>query len=428
MRLIFLALFFLFQNEILSQNLYFPPLLGDAWETLEMNEIGWCEENLDELFAQLEGGNTDAFMVLKDGKIVIEKYFGDFKQNDAHAWNSAGKTVTSFLIGIAHEENLLNINDKTSDYLGKNWTSLSPEKEELITIENQLSMTSGLDDSGDPFCTDPVCLTYLADAGTRWAYHNGPYTILDRVIESASGETFADFLRTRLKLKIGLGGQFIKIGDNNVFFSKARNMARFGLLILNKGTWDNTPVLTDQNYLNQMITASQNLNKGYGYLWWLNDTDSYKLPGSQIDFSGNPTPNAPREMYSGIGKSGQFLDIIPSQNLIVIRMGDSPDSALVPLIFHDEMWAKLNDVICPTSNTTAVETKTDFEVFPNPFQSEINFDKSVFSLSISNALGEKVFQSENVEKLNLDFLPKGIYFLEMKTKKGEKSSAKIIKN
>lgn len=138
MRLPFIALFFLFQNSILSQDLYFPLLWGDTWETLEMSEIDWCEENLDELFTHLENGSTDAFMVLKDGKIVIEKYFGDFEQNDAHAWNSAGKTITSLLVGIAHEENLLNINDKSSDYLGTNskacFESLFSQRSDLCSL------------------------------------------------------------------------------------------------------------------------------------------------------------------------------------------------------------------------------------------------------------------------------------------------------
>lgn len=77
-------------------------------------------------------------------------------------------------IGIAQQEGFLNINDKTSDYLGLHWTALNQDKEALITIKNQLSMTTGLNDANFT-STNPINLTYLADAGTRWVYHNGPY-------------------------------------------------------------------------------------------------------------------------------------------------------------------------------------------------------------------------------------------------------------
>ena len=70
---------------------------------------------------------------------------------------------------------IININNKTSQYLGAGFTSLPLAKENLITVKHQLNMTSGLDDTvTDPNCTTPACLTYRADAGTRWAYHNAP--------------------------------------------------------------------------------------------------------------------------------------------------------------------------------------------------------------------------------------------------------------
>jgi len=165
-------LFFCFST--FGQNLYFPPTSGDDWETILPEDLNWCDDNIQDLRSYLESQNTKAFIILKDGKIVIEEYFDGFERDDAHQWNSAGKTLTAFLTGIAQEQDLLDINDKTSDYLGKGWTTLSEEKEDLITIKNQLTMTSGLDDSGDPFCTDSDCLIYLEDAGNRWAYHNGP--------------------------------------------------------------------------------------------------------------------------------------------------------------------------------------------------------------------------------------------------------------
>lgn len=207
-------------------------------------------------------------------------------------------------------------------------------------------MTAGLNDAGtNRDCTDPSCLTYLANPSTRWAYHNAPYTRLDGVIEGASGMTFSNYFNTRLRDKIGMNGFWQKLGFNNVYFSTPRSMARFGLLILNKGKWDDETILADENYYNAMITPSQDINKSYGYLWWLNGQSSFMLPTLQTVFPGSISPNAPAEMICAIGKNGQLINIIPSQNMVVIRMGDNPDESLVPTNFQDELWAKIKEVI-----------------------------------------------------------------------------------
>src|SRR5690606_4649220 len=208
----------------------------------------------------LESKNTKSFIVLKDGKIVIEKYFGTFTQDSLWYWASAGKTLTAFMVGIAQQENYLSINDTTSKYLGQGWTNCTTSQEEKITIRNQLTMTTGLDDGvPDNHCTLDTCLNYIADAGTRWAYHNAPYTLLDEVIASATGQTLNAYTNQKLKIPTGITGTFAPSGYNNVFISKARSMARFGLLILNKGNWNGNPIMTDTTYFNQMVNTSQSL-------------------------------------------------------------------------------------------------------------------------------------------------------------------------
>jgi CubicO group peptidase (beta-lactamase class C family) len=113
-------------------------------------------------------------------------------------------------------------------------------------------MTSGLDDGvPDHFCTLDTCLIYKADAGTRWAYHNGPYTLLDEVVEQATGQTLNAYTTQKLKNPTGMTGAFVPVGYNNVYFSNARSMARFGLLMLNQGNWNGNPIMTDQAYFQQ---------------------------------------------------------------------------------------------------------------------------------------------------------------------------------
>jgi CubicO group peptidase (beta-lactamase class C family) len=269
------------EDQIITLNttnldLYFPPTNSNEWETITVEELGWNLSAEQSLIDFLDEKDTRAFIVLKDGKIVLEKYFKDHTPTTSWYWASAGKTLTAFTVGIAQQNDLLDIEDKTSNYLGLGWTSLDTEKEDLITIRNQLTMTSGMN-SLQFDCVTPECLNYVQDAGTRWAYHNGPYTLLQSVVANASAMDWSTYFNQELRNKIGMDGfWFSSNGTNNVFFSTARSMARFGLLNLNNGQWDGNSILNDSEYLENMKATSQNFNQSYGYLWWLNGKSSYK--------------------------------------------------------------------------------------------------------------------------------------------------------
>ncbi len=327
--------------------MYFPPTTSSSWERVTPVALGWNESELNNLYTYLQQKNTKAFIILKNGRIVAEKYFDSFTADSVWYWASAGKTMTAFLVGIAQKEGLLNINNRSSMYLGNNWTALPLAKENLITVKHQLTMTTGLDDGvPDDDCTTPACLVFKADAGTRWSYHNGPYTLLEKVVESATGTTYNNYFQQKVRDRIGMNGLWIKSGYNNVLYSTPRSMARFGLLLLNKGVWSSTNILNDNNYFDAQVSTSQNLNLSYGYLTWLNGKSSYMLPTLQNVFSGSLVPNAPVDMYAALGKNDQKIYVVPSQNLVVIRMGNSAGKSQLALSsFDNELWGKLKLVI-----------------------------------------------------------------------------------
>ncbi len=334
-------------------SLYFPAANPSAtWDTSTPEQLGWTTAKLPDLYAYLEQTNTRGFLVLKDGKIVIEKYFGkdllgnNFTTSSVWYWASAGKTLTSFLVGKALEEKKLTLNQKSSDFLGTGWSSLTPQQEGLINVRHHLTMTTGLDDKVSNLnCTKPECLKFLTAPNTRWSYHNAPYTILEKVITGATKEDFNTYFNSRLRDKIGMEGFWRYETDNNIYYSTPRSMARFGLLVLAKGKWDKQVILGEENYYNEMINTSQNINLSYGYLWWLNGKASCMVPGSQTVFPRSLAPNAPADLVAAMGRDGQIIDVIPSQNLIVVRMGNNPDNSLVPINYHDELWAKLKEII-----------------------------------------------------------------------------------
>jgi len=331
-------------NEEEEAEIYFPPIDSDTWEVTTIAELEWNESAKQPLLDFLDENNTKSFMVLHDGKIVMEEYFDDHSATNPWYWASAGKTLTTTIVGIAQEEGLIHIDDKVSDYLGTGWTSAAADKEALITNKHLLSMNSGLDDSlGDG--VSPSNLQYVADAGTRWAYHN-VYVKLQDVVAAASDQNWSDYFNAALRDKIGMTGTWNDSGEDlSVYWSNTRSMARFGLLIYANGKWEETQIVSQQ-FLSEATSTSQDINLSYGYLWWLNGKESYGLPQTQLKLNGPMVPSAPIDMYSALGKNDQKIYIVPSKKLVVLRMGNAANESKFALSsFDNALWEKITDFI-----------------------------------------------------------------------------------
>ncbi len=328
-------------------DMYFPSVSQNIWETMSLADAGFNETNLSELTTFLDEKDTKGFIILKNGKIVIEKYFNGHSQSSNWYWASAAKTLTATVVGIAQDENFLSIDDSTSDYLGSGWTSTTQTQESAIKIRHQLTMTTGLNDGvEDPFCYDSNCLEYLAESGTRWAYHNGPYTLLQQLISEATNQSFRDYFTLKLQDKIGMNGFWLTLGNLEIYYSTTRSMARFGLLALNDFIWNESEIIEDNTFVHDLTNTSQQLNFSYGYLWWLNGKSSYMIPQTQILFNGSLVPNAPIDMFAAMGKNDQRIYVVPSEKIVIIRMGESAyEENLTLSLFDNELWEKINAVI-----------------------------------------------------------------------------------
>lgn len=408
-----------FLNTSIAQSLYFPPLSSTTdWDTISPFALGWCANEIDSLYNYLQQQDTKGFIVLKDGKIVLEKYFGTFTMDSLWYWASAGKTITSFLVGKAQEENYLSITDTSSKYLGAGWTNCTTTQEDKIKIRNQLTMTSGLDDGvADNHCTIDTCLIYLTDAGTRWAYHNAPYTLLERVLTTATGTPINNYTQAKLKVKTGMTGAWAFSGFDNVFYSKARSMARFGLLMQNNCIWNTDTLLYDSAYIHQMTNTSQIHNLSYGYLWWLNGKSSYLLPGSQVVFPGSYAPAAPPDMFAGLGKNGQIVSISKSAGLVLVRMGNQTTNGEVTTQLCNSIWEKLNAAMC--SGTFIKEDNSiqgSFSIYPNPSSTEVNIvlpsTENCF-VEITNSIGQRCFKEPKKNKIDISNYSNGLYFISV---------------
>ncbi len=327
-----------------SETMYFPPNTSTTWETKSVSSLNWNEDAIQPLKDYLIQKNTKSFMILVNGRIVMEEYFNGHSSTTDWEWNSAGKTLVASTVGIAQQESLLNINNKASDYLGTEWTSMPLEKEDLITVRHLLTMTSGNDDTKQ-LVIKPN-LTYVADAGTRWAYSNIFQKLTD-VVADASNKPFETYFNEKIKNKIGMNGYWNFGTIFTIYHSTTRSMARFGILALNKGKWKEEQVI-NETFFNESTSTSQNINPSYGYLWWLNGKTNYMVPSEQTVFQGSLVPNAPVDMYAAMGAKDQRIYVVPSKKMVIVRMGEASDPSNPNFAvsgFDNELWSKINAVI-----------------------------------------------------------------------------------
>ncbi len=347
--LLFMLLLFACKKPVVSvpavpDTMYYPPVNGNEWETTSISSLKWNESALKPLTDFLIQKNTKSFIVLVNGRIVLEQYFNGHTAAASWQWNSAGKTLVTATTGIAEQEGLLAINDRVSQYLKAGWTSAPLAKENLITCKHLLTMSSGLNDANQ--LVTPANLSYIADAGTRWSYHNVFQKLMD-VVEAAGNQSFENYFAAKLRNRIGMEGYWNNGLIFRIYNSNTRSMARFGLLALNKGRWNNDQILNEA-FFNASISSSQNINPAYGYLWWLNGKTSFMVPGGQTVYTGALVPAAPADMYAAMGAEDQRIYVVPSRKMVVVRMGNVADPSNPSFAlsgFDNELWQKINAVI-----------------------------------------------------------------------------------
>jgi hypothetical protein len=140
------------------------------------------------------------------------------------------------------------------------------------------------------------------------------------------------------------------------------------------------------------------------------------LPTSQYVFPGFLAPNAPADMIAGLGKNGQILSIAKSKGIVFVRMGNQSGSMEVANQLCDQIWAKLNAVMCNENSVAEENPLPAVRLYPNPAGTEI----SVLGVGTKNALvdvfslqGQLLISSQILLKIDISGLAKGIYLLRV---------------
>jgi CubicO group peptidase (beta-lactamase class C family) len=270
--------------------------------------------------------NIHSILIIKDGKLVFEEYFYDHDKAKLHELRSATKSVISALTGMAIELGFIkNIDEKVLPYFSEYTFKNDLEAKQRITIKNLLTNQSGLDcDASNPKAVgNESVMSYKDDwiqysldlpmsdsAGGRGMYCSSNPLILGRIIEKATKQTLPDFAKQTLFKDLGIKNfywHFKLDPSSGETFGQvnltSRDMAKFGLLYLNKGACNGKQVLS-KDWVAQSFakhTVVQGLD--YGYLWWTRylDADGVRYYGKLAQ-----------------GNGGQKIYIFEEQNLVVV--------------------------------------------------------------------------------------------------------------
>lgn len=331
---------------------YFPPAGSSDWDVADAAAGGWNTQALDALWEHGQAQGATGIVIVHRGRIIAERYwpltpdrrqasgrfstlhFGETPQGwPIEDVASIQKSVMSLLIGIAWRKGQLDIERAVSSYIGEGWARAAPDAERAITVRHLLGMASGLDEQ----------LRYESPAGTRWLYNTPAYGHLGAVLERATGAKVADLSAEWLTAPIGMNDsrwqqrpRRLVRGNEIGFVTTPRDLARLGVLLLNGGSWRGRDVIATQ-WLRASLSPSQGDFAGYGYLWWLNRGGAASTAAAAPRLSGWHVPSAPPDMFAARGHFNRRLYVVPSLELVVVRLGRDADAGR----FDQDFWPYL---------------------------------------------------------------------------------------
>ncbi len=323
----------------------FPSVTTDEWATVTPAALGWDTLALRTALDWAGTQKSTAVVIAWRGRIVAERYWNGWVPSRDSIIASASKSVVSLLVGRLREQGRLTIDDPATRWLGPNW-SRAPLTESRVTVRHLLSMSSGLDDS----------LKAVVEPNTRFYYNNPAYYQLFGIVAAASGQSVASYSAAQLFTPIGMRTARwifnIDTGEPGLILScSARDMVRFGHLILNRGQWNGQTILADTAYLSAALNTAAPNNPSYGYLWWLNGKASYRTPGPYLlpMVPGALVPSAPSDMVAALGKGDKKIYVIPSLDLVIARHGEEGDvsggNPLAISAFDEQWWQRFRRVL-----------------------------------------------------------------------------------
>lgn len=278
---------------------------------------------------------TRAVLVVHRGRLIGERYADGFDADTPQLGWSMAKSVTNLIVGRLVHDGAVGLDD---DHLRAEWTDRRGD----ITIDQLLRMTSGLRwdetyDLGTPITRmlylEPDMGRYVASQplahtpGSYQQYSSGSHTLLCAILADRTG-LGANLPRRTIFAPLGLSSAVIEPDAagtpvcSSYLWATPRDWVTIGQFALQEGRWHGRRLLP-RAWMAQSTRAvdadtggpDRTEEEGYGAGWWLNQTGD----GSLVH------PELPRDAYFAQGHDGQWLIVVPSQQLVVLRMGFTPE-------------------------------------------------------------------------------------------------------
>ncbi|MEO7978259.1 serine hydrolase [Flavobacterium sp.] len=316
----------------LENNLSFPYGNNEPTDTVFSNiDYSKLKKAIDNAFDRLGGKSkrTRAVVVLYKNKLIAEKYDINFNKDSRILGWSMTKSITSSAFGVLAKQGKIDINKPAPI---AEWQK---DERKKITINDLLHMNSGLEweENYNTICDATKMLFLAADMGkvqldkpaqfkpnTHWNYSSGTTNLLSLILKRQfkTQQEYLDFWYSALIDKIGMNSMIVEQDMSGTFIGSSyawatpRDWSKFGLLYLNKGNWNGDQIL-DESWI-KYTSAPTNTSEGrYGAQFWLNAAGKF--------------PDVPRDMFYCNGFQGQMVAIIPSLDMVIVRMGLKEDPA-----------------------------------------------------------------------------------------------------
>jgi CubicO group peptidase (beta-lactamase class C family) len=322
----------------------------DGWPTAGLHEVGLDEEKIAEAVGRVQDGtyeNIHSILIVKDGKLVLEEYFSGYTWNyndpqfkgeltdygidTIHNLASVTKSITSALVGIAIDRGFIQAVDERVFLFFPEYSNLSDEQKEVITLDHLLTMSSGLEwnEMELPYSSsnndlvqlfivsDPIeyilAKPVVSEPGSKWYYNGGGTNILGEVIREATRMRMDDFAEQYLFEPLGITNyEWDHINPDMIHASgnlklRPRDMAKLGYLFLSGGVWNGERILSEEwveeSTRKQIVTR---WGGGYGYQWWIR---TYQTDSGAVD------------SFFAAGWGGQRIVVFPGLEMVVVFTG-----------------------------------------------------------------------------------------------------------
>jgi CubicO group peptidase (beta-lactamase class C family) len=321
------------ENNRAKTGVYWP---AQDWRTSTPEEQGMDSDRLQEMMALIDQNDLayDSVLVIRNGSLVFEEYRHGYDRDQKHHMQSATKSVSSMLIGIAMQEGFLEgVNQKVVDLLPDYTIDPTDPRKQALTLEHLLTMSDGLEwhELDFPYA-DPRntlgqmwssldAIQHVLDQpmarqpGEAWAYNSGTSILLGGIIEQATGRDPLSFAQEYLFGPLGIEDvEWHKTTGNHYhtdggLYLRPRDMARLGYLMLRGGSWNGKEIFSKE-----WVTRSSHAyyptdsGKRYGYQWWILENG----------------------IFAAHGHYEQVIYVVPQADLVAVFTSEIPNDMLAP--------------------------------------------------------------------------------------------------